>query len=133
MDLGEPQSAEELVVFLDIGAAGAEVDLCDVGPEGKEGGEDGDDHEAIVPARVLVVGLQEFVGKVEYGCLFVVDEVVERLVEFAGDDEVEAVDLLRHQYAKLLVQLASLQIILLEDDASVAAFDHHYFHVAGHL
>lgn len=130
MGLGEFQSSEELVVLLDVSATGTEVDLCDIRPEGKQSSEDRDNHKAIVSTGILIMRLQELIGKIENCGFFVVDVIIKRLVEFASDDEIEIIDLLGHQDAKLLIQLASFQIILLKSNVSVASFDDYYFHIA---
>lgn len=130
MHLSKFQSSEELVVLLNVRAAGTKVYLCDIRPEGKQRSEDGNDHEAIIPARVLVVRLEKLVGKIKDGCFFIVDEVVKRLIELTGDDKIEIVYLLGHQDTKLLIQFASFQIILLKRNASVASFKDHDIHIA---
>lgn len=57
--------------------------------------------------------MQELVRKVKYGGLFVIDEVVEWFVEFAGNNEIEAVYLLGHKGTKFFIKFTSFKIILL--------------------
>jgi len=68
------------------------------------------------------MSLQKLIGHIEGVRLLIVDKVTEVLIDLASYDYIEVVYLLRHEVAELFVHFAALEVVLLESDASIHAF-----------
>ncbi len=121
MKFFEAESLEELIVFLCIHSAGSEKHFRDFAPQRKKGGEYADNHETVLPTWILIMSLQKLIRHIKDVCFFVVDKVIEILIDLAPDDNIKVIDLLRHEVTELLVHLASLEVVLFKGDRPIGA------------
>lgn len=68
------------------------------------------------------MSLQKLIGHIEGIRLLIVDKVAKVLIHLASYDYIEVVYLLCHEVAELFVHLAAFEVVLLECDASIYAF-----------
>ena len=65
-----------MIVFLDICAAGTEINSSNLSTKGKERYQDRNNHKPIVFIWIFIMGLEKLIRKIENTSLFIVDELV---------------------------------------------------------
>lgn len=96
MKLLEAQSFEKFIVLLSIHPARSQKHFAYLSSQWKKWPKYTYYHKPILPAGVLIMSLQKLIRHIKDSRLFIVDEVIQVLIDFTSYYNIEIINLLRH-------------------------------------